>query len=209
MEQMQQKKEQVANCNTPGPTTNFGYESIRGSIKPMGIRNDQDAQIIQDALKLDCSKIAQNAFLLYRGSDFQKDSPYSWGNHDKPYSLSFGTSLFAGCLYDGGATAFHHMRDSVFHYRENQNGYVVAIPFSQLNTSPFYIPPTNTVAQLSGYGETFHARTKAWQGYDVENIGGINLGANLHVRDHLKSDLSKDTLIAQFEQYKKEAIHLK
>jgi len=196
------KVHSIDDCSTPGPTTNFGYESIKGSIKPMGIRDDKDAQIIRNAITLECSKIAQRAFILYRGADFQKDSANCWNERDKPYSLSFGSSLFAGCLFDGGATAFYYMRNG-------KNAYAIPVPFHQLNSSPFFIPPTNTTAQLFGDGEIFHSRTKAWKDYDLKQIGGMNMGANGHQRDHLKSELSKQELTTQFQNYKNQAIQLK
>lgn len=194
--------EEISSCSTPGPTTNFGYESTRGYIKPMGIRNETDAQIIRDAIALDCSKIAQHSLFLYRGADFQKDSPSCWSDKDQPYSLSYGSSLFAGCLYDGGATAFHYMRNQ-------QNAYAVPIAFDQLNESPFFVPTTHTVAQLCGDGEIFHARTKAWKDFDVKKIGGMNMGANGHMRDHLTSNLSQTELNSQFKAYKNKALQLK
>jgi len=199
------KTVEVSSCSWPGPTTNFGYESYRGSIKPMGIRNDQDAAIIKNALALECSKIALRAIFLYRGSCFKKDSPYLLNDPDKAYRTSFGTSLFAGCLYDGGATAWHFMRNE-------ENAYALAIPFEQINTSAFFIPPTNTLSQLSSNGEFFHAGSKAWKGFDVEDLGGINMGGTGTVkiqRAHLMSELSKEELIAQFEKSKAEAIQLK
>ena len=180
---------------------NFGYESTRD--KPMGICNQTDAQIIRDAVALDCCKIAQKSFFLYRGADFRKESISCWSDNDKPYSLSYGSSLFAGCLYDGGATAFHYMRN-------DQNAYAVPVPFDQLNDSPFYIPPTNIVAQLFGDGEIFHSRTKAWKDYDLQKIEGMNvMGTNEHQRDHLMSNLTKDELTNQFQRYKNEAIQVK
>lgn len=196
------KIDSIANCNTPGPTTNFGYESTRGAIKPMGIRDEKDAQIIRDAITLDCSQVAQRAFILYRGADFERDSVSCWGDKEIPYSLSFGSSLFAGCLFDGGATAFHYMRNG-------KNAYAIPVPFDQINSSPFFIPSSNTLAQLFCNGEVFHGRTKAWKNFDINAIGGINWGANSRKRDHLKSNLSKEELITQFQNYKKEAIQLK
>lgn len=197
-----EKVEEIGDCSTPGPTTNFGCESTRGSIKPMGIRNQADAQIIRDAIALDCSKIAQDCFFLYRGADFQKDSTSCWSDKNTPYSLSFGSSLFAGCLYDGGATAFHYMRNG-------KNGYAIPVPFDQLNKSPFFAPPTHPIAQLFGHGEIFHARTKAWKDFDVNAIQGMNTGGNSHVRNHLKSNLSKEELASQFQTYKNNAFQLK
>lgn len=197
-----EKVEPIRSLNTPGPTTNFGASESRGFIKPMGIRNETDAQIIRDAIALECSKIAQHSLFLYRGADFQKDAASSWKDKDKPYSLSYGSSLFAGCLFDGGATAFHYMRNG-------QNAYAIPVPFDQLNDSPFFVPTTHTVAQLFGDGEIFHARTKVWKDYDLTKIGGMNIGANGRKRDHLRSNLSKEELSAQFKAYKDKAFQLK
>ncbi|QLH35469.1 MAG: hypothetical protein HWD61_04370 [Parachlamydiaceae bacterium] len=168
----------------------------------MGIRNEIDAQIIRDAVALECSKIAQHSLFLYRGGDFQKDSISCWGDKDKAYSLSFGSSLFAGCLFDGGATAFHYMRNG-------KNAYAIPVSFDQLTRSPFFVPTTHTLAQLFGDGEIFHARTKAWKDYDANKLGGMNMGANGHERNHLISNLSKEELYAQFETYKNKAVQLK
>jgi len=197
-----EKVEEISSCITPGPTTNFGFELTRGSIKPMGIRNETDAQIIRDAIALECSKLAQHTLFLYRGADFQKDSTSCWSDKDVPYSISFGSSLFARCLYDGGATAFHYMRNE-------QNAYAIPVAFDQLNDSPFFIPTTHTVAQLFGDGEIFHARTKVWKDFDVKKIGGMNTRVNGHVRDHLNSNLSKEELNSQFKAYKNKAFQLK
>ena len=204
MEKLQkgEKIHSIGNCNTPGPTTNFGYESSRGSIRPMGIRNDTDAQIIKAAISLDCSEIARHSFILYRGAIFERDLPY-YGIHEvTPYSLSYGTSLFAGCVYDGGATAFHYMR-------KNLDAYVILISFAQSRGSPLYIPPNNTITQLFGEGEIFHGRTKAWKDFDVKKIRGLAPGPGSNHRDHLTSNLTKDELIAKFQHYKNQAIQLK
>ena len=193
---------EILSCATPGPTTNFATESTRGSIKPMGIRNENDAEIIRKAFALDCSKEATSGIILYRGGDFSRDSPFAWGDRNIPYSLSYGTSLFAGCLFDGGATAFHYMRS-------RKNAYALLIPLDQLRNNLFYVPQAHSVTQLFSEGEIFHARTKAWKGFDIESINGMNVGANSHVRDHLKSDLTQEALIAQFLQYKNAAVQLR
>lgn len=197
-----EKVEHVSSCTMPGPTTNFSNETTRGIIKPMGIRNKADARIIRKAIALECSKLAQQSLFLYRGANFQNDVAFCWDDKDKPYSLSYGSSLFAGCLYDGGATAFHYMR-------RQQNAYAIPVAFNQLNESPFFVPKTHTVAQLFGDGEIFHARTKAWKDVDLNEIGGIDMGANSHIRDHLTSNLSQTELNSQFEAYKNLALQLK
>jgi hypothetical protein len=193
----------LCNRTYPGPTTNFGNELTGCEITPMGIRNDADAQIIRNAVTLDCSKIAQRAFLIYRGADFQKDSGYCWDDQNKPYSLSYGSSLFAGCIFDGGATSFRYMRNG-------QNAYAIPVPFDQAQNSPFFVPTTHTVAQLFGNGEVFHARSKAWNGYDLTQLKGVDsLGKHRSQRDHLASHLSREELITQVGQYKNQALQLK
>jgi hypothetical protein len=192
----------IFNCSTHSPTNNFGWEGNRGRMRPMGIRNAEDSTIIVNALAVDCSTVAQKAFILYRGSHFESDSLKGW-DKEKPYSTSFGSSVFAGAIHDAGASAFHFMRNV------NANAYAMAIPFEKLYTSPFYIPPTNTICQLFGDGEIFHARTKAWKGADLTTIGGMNFGVNGSNRDHLQSELPQEEMLAQFQEYKTQAIQLK
>jgi hypothetical protein len=192
-------KQGVGAERVKGPTTNFGVDKNTTS---MCIRNKADAKIIQDAVTLECSKAAQHALFLFRGANFNKDSVISWTDRQISYSLSYGSSLFAGCLFDGGATAFYYMR-------KEKNAYALPVSFEQVTSSPFYVPRTNTAVQLFGDGETFHARTKAWKDYDLQHIEGINFGDNFMERDHLKSELSQAELISQFEHYKKNAVQLK
>ncbi len=192
----------IASCVTPGPTTNFGFESTRGSIMPMGIRDDADAEIIRKAMALECSQEAQRSFVLYRGSDFQDDSVTALSNDSTAYSLSYGTGLFAGCVYDGGATSFYYMR-------KKKDAYAILVPYDQMNQSPFYIPPTNTLCQLFGDGESFHGRTKAWKLFNMAQIAGINCGRGTDPRPLVQSDLSKSEITQQFQEYKKKAIQLK
>ena len=91
-----------------------------------------------------------------------------------------------------------------------EQGYAIQVPYNQLNSSPFYIPPTHTIAQLFGHGEFFHGRTKAWKDSDIQNMRGIDtLGENYQDRrDDLHSDLSREELVNQFKKYKEEAILL-
>lgn len=133
----------------------------------IGIHNESEAQIVRNAVALDCSKIAQHSFLLYRGSDFEKDSPcrnfkvYQRKTHsvitqEEPFSLSYGTGLFAGCINDGGiagANAFYYMCSKA-------NAYALSVPFAHFQDSPFFIPVTHTVAQLLGGGSFFIAEQK-------------------------------------------------
>lgn len=182
-----------------GPATNFVQDKRYGGTFPMAIRDETVAQIVRNALTLDCSDRAKNSLFLYRGSNFEDDS---LSDGAKPYSLSYGTSLFAGCIFDGGATAFYYMRSNFA-----DSAHAVNISFDQIDCSPFFVPQTNTLTQLYGYGEMFHARTKAWAGAQLKDISGIQ-GEGDYSRDHLASDLSKEALEAAFESYKDRAIQI-
>jgi hypothetical protein len=186
----------------PCPTTNFKLESQSGGVKPMGLRGEKDASIIRKALTLECSEIARHSLFLYRGADFQKDSTISPFTTNTAYSLSYGASLFAGSLYDGGAAAFHYMR-------KEKNAYAIAVPFDKLHNSLFFVPSSHSVAQLSGRGEIFHARTKVWKNFELQKLEGMWGFVNGRKRDHLRSDLSKEDLEAQFQNYKSRAFQLK
>jgi len=195
----------VSNKDYPSPTTNFGTDSSRVA-KPMSICNNRVAQIIRDAVALDCSKIALHSLFLYRGANFANDSVVSSGEENMPHSLSLGSGLFAGCLYDPDATAFYYMRN------DKNDAFAIPVPYDQLQTSPFYAPIAHTIAQLYGRGELFHGRTKAWKNCDlskIERVDNGNSNNHYHSRDHLKSDYTKNELKSEFMRYKAGAIRLK
>lgn len=192
--------DKLSSCNWPGPTTNFGYESRRGKIRPLGIRNNEDADIIRKAISIECKEIAHDNYILYRGSNIIEDNIYDkTGN---AYSLSYGTSLFAGCVFDGGACAFHYMRTSI-------NAYAIILPYTDINKSLFYIPESGTIPQIFSDGEIFHIRTKSWKNFNVKNIGGMNTGAGYNQRDHLVSEIEKEDLLNRFKLYINSSIQLK
>lgn len=193
----------LKNINQHSPTRNFSKDFFD---KPTGVRSVLDAQIILDSLSLDCSEVAKKACLLFRGAIWEKDhvirkiTPYGELPADHPFSLSYGTSLFAGSIYDAGASAFHYML-------KEKNAYVIAIPFHKIKKSPFYIPPTSTLCQLFGQGEIFHGRTKVWKDYDAR-LGIIGVKA-AKTTNHLMSELPKEKLILKFEKYKKNVFLIK
>lgn len=187
-----------------GPTASFSAHA--DGRNSMSIQTMEDAQIIREALALDCCRAAQTHFFLYRGATFQFDNLVLGASHENiPQSLSYGTSLFAGCVRDVTATPFYYMR-----YANGNDAYVIPIPFDQLNSSPFYIPTTNAIAQLFASGELFHGRSKFWRGADMQSVGGImSSPERLKEATFLQSNLTKDQLNEHFLQYKKGAIHLK
>ena len=166
----------IGNCNYPGTTSSFLFESTRGSIKSMGIRNQTDKNIILKVLELECSSITVDHILIYRGSNFEIDNPVKDGISK---SLSYGTSVFAGCMFDGGATAFHYMRN------HNLDAYAIPIRIDQISSCCFNIPNHTALSQLLSTGETFHVRSINW------------------------NDKNKSEIIENFENLKKTAVKLK
>jgi len=162
----------------------------------------ESAQIIHDAVALNCSKAATNHFFLYRGSLFQQDDYYArdWKWMRIIHNLSYGSSLFAGSIYDDGAAPFF------FATKPALDIYVISVPYDQLQVAPFYIPPTNSIAQLSGYGELFHGRSKFWKGAKTKGVTGI---AKTELPATHYSELSQEEVLSQFKHYKANAIHLK
>lgn len=197
----------LANTCTPGPTTNFGYDSSEGSIAFMGIKDERDAEIIKNAVALECSEIAKHSLFLYRGSQFEKDAThYHYDKKVFPYSLSYGSGLFAGCVYDGGATAFYFM------CQKKNNAYTIPVSYDALNLSPFFVPDMHTVNGLLGFGDRVQSRTKLWKGIEEKNLMGLrnfNGPACQVKKDLIRSDLTQEEFIKEFSDYKSQAIQLK
>ncbi len=190
---------------TAGPTVRFANPKLDS----MAIATPSDENIVMSAVALDCSKHAQNAFIFYRGANYNLDKVKS--KDSEPYSLSYGSSLFAGASYDADAAAFTHMKSS-------DHAYAVVVPFDQIDRSPFSRPSsTNTLHQLSSSGETFHVRTRAWKNHNYysHNIPGVwintSLASDRAIADTKKllSNISKKELIHSFNHYKKAALILK
>jgi hypothetical protein len=205
-EDLKQGKETVSSCSTPGPTSCFRYHSFRGSCRPMGIACESEAEIVRNAIRLECS-VADDDVIFYRGSRFDLDNVniITIEGKEIPYSLSFGSGLFTGCVFDPGATPFSFMKVA-----EN-NAYAIVVQKSKLSTSPFFNPPTGIIPQMYGMGESFHPRTKGWKDCPVNEIRGINISFSLkdRPREHLSSDISKEELIEMFCLFKNGAVQLK
>jgi hypothetical protein len=178
-------------------------ESLTLNLSPeanafMGIKSQSDAQILLNALAIECSEVARTSFLLYRGAT-GNDSIISAKNENESYRLSYGTGLYAGCVYDSDATAFYYM------LKEDAKAFVIPVPFEMLNTSVFYIPPTNTMTQLLGTGEHFHAVTKKWKGA----MYWLDCSSERKNPKVVESDLDKNEFSEMFEIFSLKAIQLK
>ena len=161
----------------------------------MKISSATDAAIIKNAVTLECHPIAEKSFLLYRGTDFPTDLPYSPQNINEPYSFSFGSGLFAGALYRGGATGYVYMRDS-------KDAYVMAVPAQDLPHAPFVIPRKHAICHLSShFGTIFHPRTQIWQ-TNGPIYGGLSHQKGSSYAGSFFCSLDKETLSDQVLKFK-------
>lgn len=129
---------------------------IRGhELHPLGISDPKSKQIVEKALELECSAQAVNHLILYRGSNFKKDGLVK---EESPITLSYGTGLFSGAIYDGGATAFHYMRNPKL------DAHAIVVPLSEqlAEKTPFHVQYVHPLIGMMSYGEYFHSRTKIW-----------------------------------------------
>lgn len=126
---------------------------------------------------------------------------------NRPYSISFGNSLFAGFMFDPTACAYYFLsggrltNNQAIENKAAPLGYGLLINkkdyIEHQNSNLFFIPPLSSIASLFASGEWFHPRTKAaiatkQYNTDVE-IQGVHLssledsfGTILITRDPLK-----------------------
>ena len=170
------------------------------------------AQIIMEALLLDCCSGRDQLIFLFRGADIETDSYRAKNQHSVCHSISFGTSLFAGVVFDSQASAFFYIS------RENR-GYAIPIKCSDKEEAPFYVPKATTLEQLYGKGELFHSRTVISkeilaEGPEHKKVSGVTLyndpqfypetAASLFI-SYCGSNLDIDRLSEKFEYYKSSA----
>jgi hypothetical protein len=128
----------------------------------------------------------------------RKDSPVS---QDMPVSLSFGTTLLSGIIFDKGgnplsyiAGNLHKPSDALPH-----NYYVVLDKFDYftgISKKFFYIPPISTIVGLLSSGEFFHTRGKIYP--EQQNslyIRGICFSSQSETHVYVKGEITKRTLV--------------
>jgi hypothetical protein len=136
---------------------------------------------MERAIAIEYNAFNTNTFPIYRGSDYVDD--YNDKSQSNNRSISFGSTLLGGLLFDPSACAYDHMANKSLWAKKL--GYVVFINkkeylLGQLSNM-FYIPPIITLLDLIGKGEYFHARTKvihltqAIQGISVIHKKDINI----------------------------------
>lgn len=203
----------ILRCDNGGVTCNLYNDKNYAGIKALAIVNERQKSMVQKAIALECSDMAKNHLILYRGSVIAHDSFVR--TDGKIHSLSYGTGLFAGAMYDGDACAFYHMRkEKAVIYRDrclqevDQDAFAVLVPRVNYKASPFFIPTTHPLCQLLGTGEFFHARTKAY----VKNMApetivrcnGAAMGKISEIPDQLKMDVTIDELVVIFQKIMRE-----
>lgn len=175
---------------------------------PLGIVNARHEQIVKKAIQLECSQEAGKSVLLYRGGKFESDVLVIEKEGKKVANcVCLGTGLFAGAIYDGGATPFHYMRQSQL------DAQVWMLPRDKLQSGslPFHAYHVHPLAQLLSAGEYFHGRTKLWS-MEPEAIVLRFYGAAKvryeRIRQICKSQMSKEDIEAKFKECKDKAFIL-
>ncbi len=88
----------------------------------------------------------------------------------RPYSISFGNSLFAGFIRDSNACAYHYLTGSRTYKDTSESdgniaGYALLVDKKAYdkdrNSHLLFIPPLSSIASLMSCGEFFHPRTTA------------------------------------------------
>jgi hypothetical protein len=187
-------------CGAGGGAINFGFTGSIGERTicfPMGIRDNKDAQIVRNAIALECDKKAQNSVIIYRAS-----SNKEWKNQLAPCptreSLSYGTSLFAGSFLDGTATVFYY---AIYKKRDV---FATIVPNADKNP-PFYIPRSSSaIRQLFSIGEFFHPRTLLSNDAVYDDKDHFTSGIWPHkspTPKSLYSPLDSETIIKQLKFY--------
>lgn len=137
--------------------TGFGDKAIKQMLVGSTIRNYQCKKVLDENGSFkDCNEIS----LLQA---YQEQII-------RPYSISFGNSLFAGFINDSSACAYHFLNGKRV-YKEtsesegNITGYSLFIDkkkyMQDRNSALFFIPPLTSIASLVSNGEYFHPRAIA------------------------------------------------
>ena len=176
---------------------------------PLGIATERHEQIVKNSIQLECSARAVNNLILYRGSNFSKDSLTKnvsiYPNTSVyPNSLSYGASPFSGGPNDGGATAFHYMR------KPYSDAYAIVVPLKeqQANATPFHTHNVHPLIQVGSRGEIFHDRTKIWDlKPDDQVLGffGVSKIKYSSMDECCKTSMSKEEIEKAFQKFKDEA----
>lgn len=206
------KLQEITDCSRIEITNNMISESEKGSCsKPIGIATEKMKELVLNVIALECSEIAKGKLILYRGSKINNDIPLEYdekGNVTFVQGLSFGTGLFSGGMNDPGAAAFYYMRKST------NDAIALLVPQEEESVSPFAIPKTHPLCQMFGYGEKWHARSRApTVNVDSEiKLGckhGMSVGRLGNIPKHFLLAVTPKEFEEKFQAYKKCIVNLK
>ncbi|KKQ32726.1 MAG: hypothetical protein US49_C0006G0177 [candidate division TM6 bacterium GW2011_GWF2_37_49] len=148
------------------PSCCSGYYFIFGIVKSSQYNTvlNLDAKtqdIVLQAIDVEMKAKNDGTWVLYRGSEL-KDGKEQLTQEGKPYSLSYGNSLFAGLMKESGPNGA-----MAFTYIGNRGGYAICIPIANylmngLSRKLFFIAPILTFCALYLYGEFFHSRSRVF-----------------------------------------------
>lgn len=185
----------------------------------LGIGSEFESQIISHYIDIEYEARKLNKAIVVRGTSFIKFEPAIVGNKSenkilagttvlnsqeasfekeykqntlKPYSISFGNSLFAGIFNDPTACAYLFLRKNTgYALLINKKDYI-----DNRSSDLFFIAPLFTAISFFTAGEYFHSRTKAAvlkkdsQTFQIVGVHGAKLndptGVVLITRDPLK-----------------------
>lgn len=179
-------------------------------LYPLGIRNERDEEILNKATQLECSAESVNHLVLYRGAKFDSDelmrkkSNYSAQSPVLPNTLSYGTSLYGGALYDGGATAAFYMRKN----HVDAQAFLVPLKEQLAGTTPFHAYIVNPLISLAAHGEVFHARSKLWKmPEEAKVLGFVGIAEYKYnaIKACVKTEKTQEEISKSFAEYKNKA----
>lgn len=161
------------------------------ALENIGLNSETKNRIIPKVVALEYEARMVNKGLLFRGAYFTAiesatflseklpvlGMPFisSAGKYETinallkdvtPYSVSYGTSLFAGTVYDADACAYGYLSGTQAwkHSQGGATGYALFINKKEYmesqNNNLFFIPPLAPLISLFASGEYFHARAK-------------------------------------------------
>jgi hypothetical protein len=153
-------------------------------------QNNDHHNIIKRAIKAEYDH-HKTDYLIYRGTNGSDSSIRSKRSKKKVFShsLSYGKSLFAGALFDSGATAFRYIKgcDKGYAVRINKENYY----HNNTVKSIFFIPPGRSIF-IHMRGETFHPRSKILPNHRTTGIfwDGIKMKSQKKYKHLLTSDIT-------------------
>ncbi len=192
-----EKAGSIACCNVRSPLSSFSSESTRGMLQPIGLKEEWMADIVRQALSLECLK---GKIVMYRGSCFNVDyrfPPYS-------HSLSYGMGLFAHFLNDYSACPFWYMRKS------EKDAHALVLDAHTLRKKVFFAPHKSALEDLFSMGEYVHGRSMLHTDHKgTESVFGIEKNPTYDkVPSFLKSPLTRGEFSAAFKKQKNLAVVL-